>query len=650
MRYTSIALLVAAGLVAGCDKIDALTPPELPPAPSTKQSVWLNQNWKPDDRFWFHHASQGTSTFPVPYSWFVALEQPTITLFSAAPLLIDESYLVRFGFIPSPKKLPDAAGANRWGQQSHEVNPDGLPVGFARTAGYPDPVTGKMLPDQIGLTCAACHTGHLEYNNVSLLIDGGTAPVNFLKLQKALQVSLAYTKLIPGRYDRFSARVLGPNATVAQQAELKASFDATLAALEAIGAKMAETMKGLPKDKEEGFARLDALTRIGNAVFTTDMLGAEKNAPGFDPWKNWASITAPVKFPHTWNTSWFDWVQYDGSIQQPMVRNAGEAMGVSAKLNLINPGPTLYSSSIPIENVYDLEEMLAGDYPLTPDPAKPIGVMGFNGLLAPTWPSEVLGPIDETKKAKGRALYAELCQSCHMPPISDKAFWEPANWAQPVPNPGDQPQSYLKVNLIPISKVGTDPGQANILQTRQVQVPPFAAIDPSALCTVDPPKSAGTPTTNTSFAAALGYTVQRVVESWYAQHGTSPAEQNKLNGYRPNCLQAEAAYKARPLDGIWAVPPFLHNGSVPTIEDLLRPASDRPKTFCLGAGEYDPRKLGYKSSCVSGTTMTDTSIAGNLNTGHEFRDIKPGTTEQGVIGRGLKPSEREALIEYLKSL
>ena len=109
-------------------------------------------------------------------------------------------------------------------------------------------------------------------------------------------------------------------------------------------------------------------------------------------------------------------------------------------------------------------------------------------------------------------------------------------------------------------------------------------------------------------------------------------------------------YKARPLDGIWAVPPFLHNGSVPTIEDLLRPVSDRPKTFCLGAGEYDPKKLGYKSSCVSGTTVTDTGIAGNLNTGHEFKDIKAGTTEQGVIGRGLKPSEREALIEYLKSL
>ena len=142
-----MALLFAAGLLAGCDKIEALTPPVLPPAPVVKESKWATQNWDREDSFWFHHASQGTSTFPVPYSWFIALEQPTLTLFSAAPLLIDEAYLTRFGFIPSPKKLPVAAGANRWGQQAHEVNPDGLPVGFARTPGYEDPSTGSKLSD-----------------------------------------------------------------------------------------------------------------------------------------------------------------------------------------------------------------------------------------------------------------------------------------------------------------------------------------------------------------------------------------------------------------------------------------------------------------------------------------------------------------------
>ena len=50
--------------------------PTLPPATQVDQARWLGQNWSDDERFWFHHASQGTSTLPVPYDWFVALEQP----------------------------------------------------------------------------------------------------------------------------------------------------------------------------------------------------------------------------------------------------------------------------------------------------------------------------------------------------------------------------------------------------------------------------------------------------------------------------------------------------------------------------------------------------------------------------------------------
>ena len=42
---------------------------------------------------------------------------------------------------------------------------------------------------------------------------------------------------------------------------------------------------------------------------------------------NYASHSAPVHFPRIWNAPWFSWVQYDGSIMQPMVRNAGEALG-----------------------------------------------------------------------------------------------------------------------------------------------------------------------------------------------------------------------------------------------------------------------------------------------------------------------------------
>src|SRR3954447_9564956 len=86
-------------------KIGQLVPPSLPAREPLKAAYWLDQNWSTEDRFWFHHASQGTATFPVPYSWYIALEQPGLRLFSRPGLLSDSAYLERFGFIPSPKTV-----------------------------------------------------------------------------------------------------------------------------------------------------------------------------------------------------------------------------------------------------------------------------------------------------------------------------------------------------------------------------------------------------------------------------------------------------------------------------------------------------------------------------------------------------------------
>jgi hypothetical protein len=119
-----------------------------------------------------------------------------------------------------------------------------------------------------------------------------------------------------------------------------------------------------------------------------------------------------------------------------------------------------------------------------------------------------------------------------------------------------------------------------------------------------------------------------------------------MNGDRPNGIQAKLAYKVRPLDGIWATPPYLHNGSVPTLYDLLSPVAERPKTFYTGSREFDPVKLGLKTDAAPGLTLLDTSKPGNLNIGHAFSDT-PGP---GVIGRFLQPDERKAIIEYLKTL
>jgi len=151
------------------------------------------------------------------------------------------------------------------------------------------------------------------------------------------------------------------------------------------------------------------------------------------------------------------------------------------------------------------------------------------------------------------------------------------------------------------------------------------------------------------YADALGQLVEKAANRWYDSQ-TPPVPDDRrqqMNGYRKNALQKKLVYKARPLNGVWASPPYLHNGSVPNIEALLSPVAERPTTFWLGHREYDPKRLGYQTDELSGGSLFDTTQPGNLNTGHEFDD---GPTRPGRIGRKLSPDERNALIEYLKTL
>jgi hypothetical protein len=103
-------------------------------------------------------------------------------------------------------------------------------------------------------------------------------------------------------------------------------------------------------------------------------------------------------------------------------------------------------------------------------------------------------------------------------------------------------------------------------------------------------------------------------------------------------------YKARPLNGVWATAPFLHNGSIPTLYDLLLPPSQRPTSFWVGSREFDPVKVGYRSTPGPDSLFqfktTDTSgrpIRGNSNAGHDYGN------------EAFTDHDRYALIEYLKA-
>ena len=105
--------------------------------------------------------------------------------------------------------------------------------------------------------------------------------------------------------------------------------------------------------------------------------------------------------------------------------------------------------------------------------------------------------------------------------------------------------------------------------------------------------------------------------------------------------QRRRRYEARVLEGIWAAAPYLHNGSVPTLAELLKPAAERVAAFKIGPS-YDLVNVGIATEQTSFDqvlTTTDCSDlnSGNSRCGHEF-------------GTSLPQAEKQALLEYLKTL
>src|SRR5499427_2875595 len=664
--------------------LSQLLPPPLPAPLPIKAARWLDQNWSTQDRHWFHHVSQGTKTFPVPYAWFVALEQPRIYLFSRPGLLSDSNYLERFGFIPSPKTIhTDKATLLRYGYADSTDAPasaqspagkwpvenfDGLPVGFARLIGATDPGTGAAQPDMIGLTCAACHSGSIHYKGTSIRYDGGPAMVNLLKLEQATGLSIFYTLVVPGRFNRFAARVLGPGATETQRTELKNELSDAAVFVKAQATTLAKLYSRVhSQDTEEGYGRLDALKRIGHQDFYTDLVASGLTVSE----ENMHLRDAPVSFPPIWTVPWFHWAQYDASIEQPLIRNAGEALGVSALINLSpnSSSDAQFRSSVDVENLASIETMLRGPNPFEQTPK------GFAGLKSPKWPSDMFPDdpawkIDPGRVNRGRVIYAEICAECHLGPVNDpgfdmlfpdKSFWSPneSHWQRD----GDGP--VLDEVQKSVAGMGTDPGQANVLKSRMVEVP--LDIDPAGDlgkfwgCTNVPTSS----TTDISFALALMTVVDRATRKWMDDNHLSDEQRQAFWGSRRNCPNPgnakETHYRARPLNGVWATAPYLHNGSVPSLYWMLYPAAERPKQFCMGTRDFDPQQVGFrveageKPRCGHGETLFSvvdakgSPILGNSNLGHSLEGT-PGSGKPGVIGRLLKEDERYDLIEYLKTL
>ncbi|AJC83294.1 cytochrome-c domain-containing protein (plasmid) [Rhizobium etli bv. phaseoli str. IE4803] len=678
---------------------------------TTGSCAWLEQNWSDEDRAWFHNVSQGTATFPMPYEWFRNLERPEISpLDPIAPrgLISDGNYLERLGFI-APNKGCDPNPAIGM-PQGYGV----LPVGFAVLKAGADPITGKMSQEGLGLTCAACHTGRILYKGKELRIDGAPAMIDIGNLERIIGLSICYSDYMPWRKQRLVSALLDGRPELTGQARTteKQAIEAQLTAIcdQKIFSKTKNEEDILrhrhQTHTEEGFGRLDALNRIGNQVFHENLLAAiMKDGTEAGPGKvtidlsaleaNFAAQTAPVSFPPIWDVPHFAWAQYDASIFNPGIRNIGEAIGVSARVNMTNasnPSFPLFSSSVDIMAIHKIEQLLAG----TTGPFdRPVG---FKGLQAPRWEdaaSHFKGDnnwsIRSEEVEAGRSLYRELCVECHSSPPRDstiplddpQSFWnQKANWIRV------EGEWLFNNTQKSVASMGTDPEQARVLTERRVSIPRQLGIDPSELmnaCGMVPDAAL-----EKSYVLGLMSVVAKVrdqaIIAYADENGQSMRQADKIAivGTRPNCANpkvfkrgqfeqdgtsdqpggvastssyvAKPHYRARPLDGVWATAPYLHNGSVPTLEDLLSPQDERPKAFCVGPAEYDPIRVGLsvplsqssEVTCATGMTRFAVSERGNSNRGHSFEgngDLLPG-----VIGRRLSSEERKDLLVYLKTL
>ena len=604
-----IFLSILAGFVlGGCTVERAL---EVEPVAVKQQSGNPGQGWSAADQKAWSSATQGGRL--IPLAWYRALEQP-----SSKSLFSNAGYFKRFGYLPvsSANGLPAGFAIDK--------QPD---VGFRATKlrWYQGQTgtTAQNAEPWFGMTCGACHMSEIRHQGQKLRIYGGASMGDFQTFVKELDRALVATQKNPDKWNRFAARVLNGRDTPENREMLRTAF-ASLVGWQQRSAVLNRT------NSTYGFGRVDALGRLYNKM---TQFAQVNNFAGNPP-------SAPVSYPFMWGVWKQKYVQWNGAARNTSVwrknprtpdlgafgRNAGQAIGVFGEV-VINPNQKLHSS-LNEKNLIRFERMMSR-------------------LQAPRWP-DFFPAIDPDKAKLGKALFAKNCRSCHL--------------TQDVQRPG-QPSERMIPLRATAQKNRTEPLMACNAYTYDVPTGDMEGIRLSYL-TGRKLKSV-TPGFDMLYAMVSGASFEKIGSVGVAATGNRVLENSVRllsgkgfgTGRTKRVSRAEAericltaknnvlAYKARPLAGIWATAPYLHNGSVPTLYDMLLPAAERPKTFNLGTHEYDPVKVGYVTTPGAGNNFrfkaanaSGSPVRGNSNQGHQY-----GTDR-------FSEEDRQNLLEYLKTL
>lgn len=574
------------------------------------QADEFRQGWGPEERLALYYSSQGSRL--MPKTWFDALEREDGTPFT------DLDHLTSYGLLAaedSPTGYPIGMPVDRQSDKD---------LSFSRLRWYKGQKDGETTAEPwVGLNCFACHTGAYELDGELHIVDGAPSMFDYQSFMEAFDAAMEGTLADEARWGRFSGKVLGTKLNDDNDKMLKDAFTELLA-WEKKTYAMNET------DLRYGYARVDAVGHILNRVL---MFAGAGEADG-------NSANAPVSYPFLWNIWKQKKVQWNGSVENLRVkigldeleygalgRNTGEVIGVFGDLILKEKsffgGLRGYTSSVNALNLNSIELLL-------------------QKLEPPAWP-EAFPALDEEKVRAGQLLFRQNCASCHLTPDMQVAG-QPTERMIPFIN---TPKAEL-----------TDIWMACNAYVYQGPTGPLKGtkdLDGNTLGATAPVFNMLGTAVRGALVGAKGDLVKAAADSFFGirrlpEVNAAPSQFDPRAGERNVCLTTTdvpiLAYKARPLDGIWATAPYLHNGSVANLYELLLPAEDRMKSFNVGNRTYDPVKGGYstdpapngQSSLFTARDENGKIVEGNGNQGHQYG------------AAGFTDEERWAIVEYLKSL
>jgi hypothetical protein len=601
---------------------------------STSTATYVDQgsNWPAENpnRVIFYSQDQGSQLMPI--KWFLALKQPG-------------------------KELLFADSLTHYGYLSNELDPSSkLPIGFSVNNGF------------VGMTCAACHTRQIKVDNILYRIDGGPAIVDFQSFTSDLDKAVNSVLTVQNNFDDFAKRVLGASLSQDKKNKLRNELIDWYKPYHTI------MSYALPVKNPWGPARLDAVGMIFNRLTGLD-IGTNSDHIIIS---NFHLADAPVRYPYIWNAPKQDKTQWPGFADNGnnllgLSRNLGEVLGVFAQFYPQKDNwrilgiDYIQNNSANFDGLDELEDLV-----------KKIGPPKWPWKTDPNSIKADPKSINTTLAKEGRLIFESStktesggCIGCHG--IRRGAFrsvdetWETPlcyvetdirqfnllNWkvktgilsGSRIPFLKDplQEDNESPLNVLGLAVIGSILQQKTTIAA-DLEVNAFKQARNTELYTEAYKK-------RQQIVKDLS-TMQNIYKSYdnmmlEGAFQTSQIDLDKAKHQKISCKknfkdeEPMIGYESRVLEGIWATAPYLHNGSVPTLADLLKPVKERPVSFKVGQA-YDLEKIGLaveqnQFNYTYQTTDCSELASGNSRCGHEF-------------GTKLTDEEKKALLEYLKTL